>query len=102
MHYFSKLHIKLLEREAEARGIPLVLTAHNSWDDSLCLDICRGINWTHIVAVSHFIKGELCGFGLDPNKITVIHHGIDEDRFKNINKEQRIAQITQIFFNLGR
>ena len=87
MHYFSKLHIKLLERVAEIRKIPLVLTAHNSWDNSLCLDICRGIKWGHIIAVSHFIKREICGYGLDPDKVAVVHHGIDTERFMNLKKE---------------
>ena len=96
MHYFSKLHAKLLEKEAKTRGVPLVLTTHNSWDRSLCLDISREIEWTHIIAVSHFIKRELCGFGLEPDKITVIHHGIDTERFKDIKKEEIYKKYPQL------
>lgn len=82
MHYFSKVHAQTIEQQARKRGIPLVLTAHNSWDDILFLNLTRQIKWTHVIAVSHFIKKELMGAGLDDRKITVIHHGIDIKKFR--------------------
>ncbi len=78
MHYFSKPHARTIERLAKKNGIPLILTAHNVWDDNLFLDLTRNIKWDHIIAVSHFIKKELMGVGSPHRKITVIHHGIDQ------------------------
>ncbi|NQT95782.1 MAG: glycosyltransferase, partial [Candidatus Omnitrophica bacterium] len=34
MNYFSKPHAKTLEQLSKDKGIPLVLTAHNAWDDA--------------------------------------------------------------------
>lgn len=82
MHYFSKPHAKTLEEVAHKKGLPLVLTAHNSWDDNLFLDLTRNIKWKRIIAVSHFIKRELIGVGVDDRKIAVIHHGIDEKVYR--------------------
>jgi len=82
MHYFSKPHTRTLEDIAAKKGIPLVLTAHNSWDDNLFLDLTRNVDWKRIIAVSHFIKRELIGVGVDDRKISVIHHGIDEKLYK--------------------
>ncbi|MEE8328372.1 MAG: glycosyltransferase family 4 protein [Thermodesulfovibrionia bacterium] len=81
MHYFSEIHIKILEGISSQKGVPLILTAHNVWDDILFLKLTREINWTHIIAVSHYIKKELMGVGCEERKITVIHHGIDTDIF---------------------
>ncbi len=82
MHYFSKPHAKALEELSAKKGIPMVLTAHNSWDDNLYLDLTRKVKWEHIIAVSHFIKRELIGVGVDDRKISVIHHGIDEKIYR--------------------
>lgn len=82
MHYFSKVHVRKLIEFAMARKIPLILTAHNTWDDILFLEIMKEINWSHIIAVSHFIKRELIGIGCDDRKVTVIHHGIDTKVFR--------------------
>jgi glycosyltransferase involved in cell wall biosynthesis len=82
MHYFSKIHAQILASIANKKKIPLVLTAHNVWDDILFLELARKIKWTHIIAVSHFIKKELIGVGCDHHKITVIHHGIDTEIFR--------------------
>jgi glycosyltransferase involved in cell wall biosynthesis len=81
MHYFSEPHAKILDEVSHKKGIPLILTAHNVWDDILFLKLTREINWTHIIAVSHYIKKELIGAGYDDRKITVIHHGIDTELF---------------------
>jgi len=82
MHYFSKVHAKGLEAVAEKRGIPLILTAHNVWDDEQFFELTRRVKWTHIVAVSHFIKKELIGIGCPHRQITVIHHGVDAGIFR--------------------
>lgn len=81
MHYFSKLHMRLLDTLAKTKGIPIILTAHNTWDDLLFMEIAHKTEWTHIIAVSHFIKKEMIGIGIDDRKITVVHHGIDQDKF---------------------
>ncbi|MFH1594691.1 MAG: glycosyltransferase family 4 protein [Candidatus Omnitrophota bacterium] len=82
MNYFSKVHAKTLEEEAKKRRVPLILTAHNSWDDMLFLKLTRDIRWDHIIAVSFYIKKELMGIGCESKKITTIHHGIDVQRFR--------------------
>ncbi len=82
MHYFTHIHTEVLGEEAKSRGVPLVLTAHNVWDEPIFLDLTAKFPWDHIIAVSHFIKKEISGAGFDGNKITVVHHGIDTDKFK--------------------
>lgn len=82
MHYFSEIHARAIQELAKGRGVPLILTAHNTWDDILFLEITHRIKWDHIIAVSHFIKRELIGAGIDDRKITVIHHGVDQEKFR--------------------
>ncbi len=82
MHYFSPIHTKTIEEMARRKGVPLILTAHNVWDDILFLDLTLKTKWAHIIAVSHFIKRELIGIGYDDRRITVIHHGIDAKMFR--------------------
>ncbi|HDZ76643.1 MAG TPA: glycosyltransferase family 1 protein [Candidatus Omnitrophica bacterium] len=81
MHYFSKVHARALQQISKQKGIPIILTAHNVWDDNLFLDLTNNIKWSHIIAVSHFIKREIIGIGHDHRNITVIHHGIDQDDY---------------------
>jgi len=81
MHYFSKVHASTIQEIATKKGIPLILTAHNVWDDNLFLDLTKKTKWSHIIAVSHFIKREIIGTGYNQKKITVIHHGIDQNVF---------------------
>jgi glycosyltransferase involved in cell wall biosynthesis len=81
MNYFSPMHARTLEKLARARGVPLIVTAHNVWDDVLFLELTHKINWAHTIAVSHFIKKEIIGAGVDDREITVIHHGVDEEKF---------------------
>ncbi|MBU4376850.1 MAG: glycosyltransferase family 4 protein [Candidatus Omnitrophica bacterium] len=90
MHYFSKVHAHTLERLARERGIPLILSAHNTWDDILFLELTHKIEWSHIIAVSHFIKKEILGIGVDDRDITVIHHGVDENEF---NPKKNTAKV---------
>lgn len=97
MHYFSKVHSKVLESFSKRKGIPLFLTAHNVWDDNLFLDLSRNINWSHVIAVSHFIKKELIGAGVDDRKISVVHHGIDEKKYsKDIDTKEVFNKYPQL------
>ncbi|MFC1709783.1 glycosyltransferase family 4 protein [Candidatus Omnitrophota bacterium] len=97
MHYFSKVHTRILEELSKKKGIPFFVTAHNVWDDNLFLDLSRKVKWTHIIAVSHFIKKELIGAGVDDRRITVIHHGIDEMMFhKDINTSDLLKKYPQL------
>lgn len=81
LHYFTLVHGRILSDLCRSRGIPLILTSHNAWNDTLFLHGSRDIPWDHIIAVSHYIKREMCGVGCDPRRLTVIHHGIDIDAF---------------------
>jgi glycosyltransferase involved in cell wall biosynthesis len=90
MHYFSKPHIVILERIAQKKGIPLLLTAHNIWDDLLCWELSTTIKWSHIIAVSHFIEKELIGLGCNHHNLTTVHHGIDERMFRPTIKPTRV------------
>lgn len=97
MHYFSEPHIKILDALANKKGIPLVLTAHNIWDDILFLKLTREIDWSHIIAVSHYIKKEIMGAGCDEEKITVIHHGIDTGVFHpDVKTEKTLKKFPEL------
>jgi glycosyltransferase involved in cell wall biosynthesis len=108
MHYFSKPHTRTIARLSREFGVPLVLTAHNVWDDNLFLDLTRNIRWDQIIAVSHFIKRELIGIGVPHKKITVIHHGIDQTlyspkiRYKSIFKKYPQLRGRKIIFHPAR
>lgn len=92
MHYFSPIHTNTLEDVAKKYNIPLILTAHNVWDDILFLDLTLRIKWTRIIAVSHFIKRELIGIGCNDRNITVIHHGVDSKDFRPGIKSDEIVK----------
>lgn len=92
MHYFSRVHAFALERIACKKGIPLILTAHNIWDDLLCWDLSTSIKWQHVIAVSHFIERELIGLGCSHRNITTVHHGIDEKKFSPSINPRRVYQ----------
>ena len=92
MHYFSKAHAEAIQDLAKQKNIPLILTAHNVWDDLLFLELTHQIDWMHIIAVSHFIKKEIIGIGIDDRKITVIHHGIDQRKFHPNIKPTKILK----------
>jgi glycosyltransferase involved in cell wall biosynthesis len=82
MHYFSEPHARTLDEISQEKGIPLVLTAHNVWDDILFLRLTREIRWSHIIAVSHYIRMELLGIGIDDSRTTTIHHGLDLAKYQ--------------------
>ena len=108
MHYFSKVHALAIQDIAIRRGIPIILTAHNVWDDNLFLDLTKKIKWSHIIAVSHFIKREIMGIGYNHRNITVIHHGIDQDVYspkvnaRPVFKKYPILRNKKIIFHPAR
>ncbi|MFH1282704.1 MAG: glycosyltransferase family 4 protein [bacterium] len=108
MHYFSKMHITLLRSITKKKGIPLVLSAHNVWDDMLFLDLIGNIDWDHIIAVSHFIKRELFAVSCPDKKVTVIHHGVDMKKYnphvstKSTLKKYPILKNRRIIFHPAR
>jgi glycosyltransferase involved in cell wall biosynthesis len=108
MHYFSKVHAMAIQDIARKKGIPLILTAHNVWDDNLFLDMTKNIKWSHIIAVSHFIKREIIGTGYNHRDITVIHHGIDQDVYspktdsRPVFKKYPILRRKKIVFHPAR
>jgi len=108
MHYFSKVHAEALADIAKKKGISLVLTAHNVWDENLYLDLTRDIPWNHVIAVSHYIRREIVGVGVSPRRCTVIHHGIDHMKFhpgastKNIYKAYPQLKGKRVIFHPAR
>jgi len=108
MHYFSKMHATVIQDIADRKGIPLFLTAHNVWDDNLFLDLTRNIKWSHIIAVSHFIKREIMGTGYYHKNITVMHHGIDQNVYypgvnaRSVFKKYPILDGKKIVFHPAR
>jgi len=108
MHYFSKIHALAIQEIVTKKGIPLILTAHNVWDDNLFLDLTNNIKWSHIIAVSHFIKREIIGTGHSHRNITVIHHGIDQDIYspkvdaRPVFKKYPLLQGKKVIFHPAR
>src|SRR3989344_5256658 len=92
MHYFSELHATILEAEAQRRNIPLILTAHNVWTDSLCVKLTRGIAWDRIISVSDYIKRSLEGYGLNGDTIVTVHHGIEGTPFFRASAKEAYAR----------
>ncbi len=82
MHYFSVEHAQILGELKTHLGLPLLLTAHNVWEDKLWEETTRlADQWDGVIAVSHYIKRELVASGYPAERIFVVHHGIDLDRF---------------------
>ncbi|MHB8172756.1 MAG: glycosyltransferase family 4 protein [Thermincolia bacterium] len=82
MHYFSPVHARVLAKLKKKLDIPLVLTAHNVWDDDLWETMnLRAGEWDEVIAVSHYIKTELIAVGYPEDRITAVHHGIDVNHY---------------------
>lgn len=82
-HYFSFVHASALQEICHRHGWPLILTAHNVWEDELWKQmnqLARG--WDRVIAVSHYIRQELMVNGYPPERIDVVHHGIDPTIFQ--------------------
>jgi len=108
MHYFSKIHTRVIKKVAAKKSIPIILTAHNVWDDNLFLELTKRVKWTHIIADSHFIKKEIIGTGYTHKNITVIHHGIDQDIYspkinpKSVFRKYPILRGKKVIFHPAR
>ncbi len=92
MHYFSPVHAEILYEIKKTKGIPLVLTAHNVWadDDQTWQEMNLQANiWDAVIAVSHYIKRELIRVGYDEKRVTVIHHGIDLNKFNPASSREK-------------
>ncbi|MEW5762612.1 MAG: glycosyltransferase family 4 protein [Bacillota bacterium] len=94
MHYFSPVHLEALVDIARGKGLPLVLTAHNVWEDNLWREMLAFRDaWDGIIAVSHFIGRELVRWGYPGPRIQVIHHGIDAVKFSPGNERDRTVAL---------
>lgn len=88
MHYFSPVHADILYEIKKSMGIPLILTAHNVWadDDKTWQELNKRSHiWDMVIAVSHYIRKELIRVGFDKDRVVVVHHGIDINRFSPSN-----------------
>ncbi|QGP93745.1 Spore coat protein SA [Neomoorella glycerini] len=82
-HYFSFVHAASLQEICHRHGWPLVLTAHNVWEDELWArmnTLAQG--WDQVIAVSHYIRQELIVNGYPPGRVTVVYHGTDTTTFR--------------------
>ncbi len=92
MHYFSPMHTDILNKIKTEKNIPLMLTAHNVWpdDDRTWAEMNRRADiWDAVIAVSHYIKGELVRAGYRRERVTPVHHGIDLAKFGPCSGEDR-------------
>jgi glycogen(starch) synthase len=77
LHYFSPIPLRVISDWAAQREIPVVLTAHNTWDDRLFREITPlAAALDHVIAVSHFIRQDLIRLGYPGDRISVVHHGV--------------------------
>ncbi|MDN5347368.1 MAG: alpha-maltose-phosphate synthase [Clostridia bacterium] len=83
LHYFSPVHARTLFKIRHDKKIPVILTAHNVWDDQLWKDmLVWREHWDRIIAVSNYIKKELVANGYPRDRIEVVYHGVDTNRFR--------------------
>ncbi|MBO8128069.1 MAG: glycosyltransferase family 4 protein [Peptococcaceae bacterium] len=89
MHYFSPVHAEALADISRKMAVPLILTAHNVWEDALWEQMLEYRNvWDGIISVSHFIAREMIRSGYPAERVTVIHHGIDLDKFSSADEHK--------------
>lgn len=82
-HYFSYVHAYCLQEICRSKGWPLVLTAHNVWEDELWQQMnTLAQGWNYIIAVSHFIRQELIVNGYPEERVAVVYHGINTTAFR--------------------
>ncbi|RDV83408.1 glycosyltransferase family 4 protein [Ammonifex thiophilus] len=94
MHYFSPVHTEILMEFKKRYGFPVILTAHNVWEDELFKEMLRfRHDWDGIIAVSHFIKREMVAAGYPAEKIVVIHHGLAYRHFLARTENPEIRRV---------
>ncbi|MBC7324350.1 MAG: glycosyltransferase family 4 protein, partial [Moorella sp. (in: Bacteria)] len=77
------IHAASLQETCRRHGWPLVLTAHNVWEDELWEKMnTLAPGWDQVIAVSHYIRQELMVNGYPPGKIEVVYHGTDTTTFR--------------------
>lgn len=82
MHYFSPAHAEALVSLKEQTDLPILLTAHNAWDDPLGRSFLQFTElWDRIIAVSHYLADILVAQGYPRARMSVVHHGIDPTRW---------------------
>jgi|Deesub1362A_J573_1020465.scaffolds.fasta_scaffold00364_23 hypothetical protein len=90
MHYFSPVHARVLAMVSRRENVPLVLTAHNVWNDELWDEMLQlRTAWDAVIAVSHFIKREMVRSGYPAHRVKTIHHGIELERFAPVGEAER-------------
>jgi hypothetical protein len=96
MHYFSSVHALTLARISRRENIPLVLTAHNVWNDDLWNEMLRlRTVWDGVIAVSHYIKKELVQNGYAAHRVEALHHGIELERFAPVGAAEKARILTR-------
>lgn len=77
-HYFSSVPLQAALDYAAQHGRPVVLTAHNTWDDDTWRELCAFRGRFHaVIAVSRYIRDQLVRFGYPADRVHVVHHGVD-------------------------
>jgi glycosyltransferase involved in cell wall biosynthesis len=109
MHYFSRYHIRVVEHWALTHKVPLVLTAHNTWNDKLFLDLMCKVSWDRVISISEYITREMKAVGVPAEKIVTIHHGVDAVKFspkavspKTLKAHSQLKGKKRIVFNPAR
>lgn len=79
-HYFTPVPIEAVIAYRHHYGVPVVLTAHNTWNDALFEELgAYRKDYDHIIAVSRFIQNDLIRLGYPGERITPVYHGVTSD-----------------------
>jgi glycosyltransferase involved in cell wall biosynthesis len=70
--------------------VPYVISVHDTWPNTPFKKL-HGKFFRRLIAVSGFIKNEMVEqFGLPPERIRVIHNGVDPAPFENANRDEAV------------
>ncbi|WP_048600528.1 glycosyltransferase [Rubeoparvulum massiliense] len=99
-NFFTRLAVQGMEE-----NFPLITTVHSllrfdypkktSYWGALALEKLTRRYVDRFIAISHHIAQDLEGQGVDPKKISVIHHGLDLDLFSLDQREERRQRLRQ-------
>jgi glycogen(starch) synthase len=81
LHYFSPVPLEAVIAYRHRHGVPVVLTAHNTWHDA-CFAECTAAfaaDFDAVIAVSGFIRDDLIRLGYPPATCTVVPHGLPRE-----------------------